>query len=141
MNKIISLLVLLILVYFSFFKFELFQGETTAASPEETTAASSDETTAASSDETTAASSDESNSTTGSLSFFELNDDNKDLINKIEREQELLNIEAEEDRMKNNVRKIVDEAKKVLSYTDLNMQYFKEIKFNNEQTNQVNSPE
>ena len=46
--------------------------------------------------------------------------------------------------MKNDVEKIVKEAKNVLAYSDLNMQYFKDIKFNNEQneqTNPVNSPE
>ena len=64
-------------------------------------------------------------------------------INKSEREKEILNVEREEQKMKNDVEKIVQEAKNVLAYSDLNMQYFKDIKFNNEQneqTNQVNSP-
>ena len=39
--------------------------------------------------------------------------------------------------MKNDVKKIVQEAKNVLAYTDLNMDYFKEIKFNNEQNEQT----
>jgi hypothetical protein len=121
MNKIIALLLLLVLLYYNFFKIELFAGETTSAS-----------------DSTTAA------STTQSLSFFELSNADKNKINKLEREKEILNIDREEQKMKNDVGKIVQEAKNVLAYSDLNMQYFKDIKFNNEQneqTNPVNSPE
>lgn len=125
MNKIIALLLLLVLLYYNFFKIELFAGETTSASA---------------SDSTTSASA----RTTQSLSFFELSNADKNKINKSEREKEILNIDREEQKMKNDVEKIVKEAKNVLAYSDLNMQYFKDIKFNNEQneqTNPANSPE
>ncbi len=115
MNKIIALFVLLILIYFCFFKYEFFQSDNQASST--TSAAPS----------------------TASLSFFELSDNDKKLINKVEDEQEILNVEREEQRMKNDVKKIVQEAKNVLAYTNLNMDYFKEIKFNNETTEPVNS--
>ena len=116
MNKIIALFVLLILTYFCFFKYESFQGSNSQASS--TTSAAP---------------------TNASLSFFELSDNDKKLINKVEDEQEILNVEKEEQRMKNDVKKIVQEAENVLAYTDLNMDYFKEIKFNNETTEPVNS--
>jgi hypothetical protein len=115
MNKIIALFVLLVLTYFCFFKYEFFQSTSQASST--TSVAPS----------------------TASLSFFELSDGDKKIINNVENEQEILNVEREEQRMKNNVKKIVKEAKNVLAYTDLNMDYFKEIKFNNETTQQVNS--
>ena len=111
MNHIIAFCLLLILSYFSFFKYEFFQGlSTTSAAP-----------------------------TRQSLSFFELSNADKNKINKIEREEEMLSVEREEQKMKNNVRKIIKDAENVLAYTDLNMEYFKEIKFNNEQTQPVNS--
>ena len=116
MNHIIALFVLLVLTYFCFFKYEFFQGITTPASG--TTSAAP---------------------TTASLSFFDLSNNDKSLINKFENEQEILNVEREEQRMKNDVKKIVNEAKNVLADTNLNMDYFKEIKFNNETTQPVNS--
>ena len=116
MNHIIALCLLLILSYFSFFKYEFFQDSTSQASS--TTPAAP---------------------TRQSLSFFELSNADKNKINKIEREEEMLNVEREEQKMKNNVRKIIKDAENVLAYTDLNMEYFKEIKFNNEQTQPVNS--
>ena len=131
MNKIIALLILLILLYFNFIKYEFFQDSTTTASESSNSTTSSQGTNAASGD-------------SPSLSYFELSNADKNVINRVEREKEILNIEKEEQKMKNNVRKIADEAKNVLAYTDLNMQYFKDIKFNNEQNEQenpVNSPE
>lgn len=63
------------------------------------------------------------------LSFFELNNNSKNIINRREKEQELINLQREEDKMKFNVRKILNEAEKVIDYVDYNMPYFENVKW------------
>ena len=63
------------------------------------------------------------------LKYFELNNNSKNLINRRESEKELINLQKEEDKMHTNVRKIVDEANNVLKDVNLNMRYFEEVVF------------
>ena len=112
MNEIIALILFLILVYFSLFNFETFYQ--TTSSGQQTSAASG-------------------------FSYFKISSNDKNLINKFENEEDILKLKMEEENMKNDVKKIVDEANKVLSYTELNMQHIKDIKFNNQHNSEVNS--
>ena len=61
------------------------------------------------------------------VTYFELNNEAKNLVNAYKYETQLREIENEEKEMRNNVRKIVNHAENVLDFTELNKEYLDNI--------------
>ena len=61
------------------------------------------------------------------VTYFELNNQAKNLVNAYKYETQLRDIENEEKEMRNNVRKIVNHAENVLDFTELNKEYLDNI--------------
>jgi len=154
-NSIISILVLLLLVYFTFFVFEGFN--TTAAITCESVldddangltcgerinylqtaeggGLTENEAKASVAKEfpdvcEPCAPKAQTTKVTDTLSYFELNNNSKNLINRRENESELINLKKEENKMRSNVEKIIFEADKVIDYINYNMPYFENVKW------------
>lgn len=61
------------------------------------------------------------------VTYFELNNEAKNLVNAYKYETQLREIENEEKEMRHNVRKIVNHAENVLDFTELNKEYLDNI--------------